>query len=188
MDEVTLGSDRQRKLDDFVPYGPEIARNIAKKIKALWDSSPEYRRRQLRHMCKLCHDPKRELLDYMILIGSPHHQVCREISSGKYTGLQVVRHRDKHLLPLIRSELRPDVETLATIPYPKDGTLAERGFWYLGQLNGVKELALKEGKLNDAARALHEMYVIDKEMIGNQGGGGNHRTGLEGLLPSAAER
>ena len=117
--------------DTFVPWGPESAAAIARRIKQLWDSNPEYQRRQLRNPCRLCHDPEREKFDRLILMGTASLRISQEMGGRKYTGLQITNHRGRHLLPLIESEIKPSLDVLLAVPYPRDGTVPEKGRRYL---------------------------------------------------------
>jgi hypothetical protein len=83
-----------------------------------------------------------------------------------------------HLLPLIESEIRPSTDTLLTVPYPRDGTVPEKGWWYLSQLAGVRERALRNDQLSVAVTCLREMRRVDQEMIIGHAGGGSGRDGL----------
>jgi hypothetical protein len=149
----------------FVPWGPESAAAIARRVKQLWDTNPEYQRRQLRNPCRLCHDPDRERFDRLILIGAANLRISREMGGRKYTGLQILKHSDRHLVPLIECEIKPSLDVLMAVPYPQDGTVQERGVWFLSQLAGVRECALRSGQLNVAVTCLREMRTVDKEML-----------------------
>jgi hypothetical protein len=170
--------------DIFIPWGPESAASIAHRVKVVWDSNPEYQRRQLRNPCRLCHDPEREKFDRLILMGTASLRISQEMGGRKYTGLQITNHRDRHLLPLIESEIKPSLDVLSAVPYPRDGTVPEKGWWYLSQLAGVRERALRNDQLSVAVTCLREMRQVDQEMIIGHAAGGSGKDGRGGVEQS----
>ena len=112
------------------------------------------------------HDPEREKFDRLILMGTASLRISQEMGGRKYTGLRMTNHRDRHLLPLdpVR-DISLTLDVLLAVPYPRDGTVPERGWCILSQLAGVREIALREGELNVAVTCLREMRTVDKEML-----------------------
>jgi hypothetical protein len=106
---------------------------------------------------------------------------AQNIAANKLT---VTRTRIRS--PLSRRRCVRTLTLYSQMPFPVDGTAQDRDLWFLSQLGGIRELALRNRKLNVALMALREMREVTAVIKAPQNRD-DPDWGLRGLLPSPQE-
>jgi hypothetical protein len=157
-----------RKSNDILRAGFQaipayIARLLAERAAEQWKENPEIMRGQGRP-CLICVDPKRQEVDYLLLVGATFTQL-RALMPGYRIADPFVRHRDAHLVPLIEAELKPSKLMLHQQPYPEKDDWEGRARFYIMQHYGLYHQALLDGNLVQANLALREMRSVDFDVL-----------------------
>jgi hypothetical protein len=152
----------------FQPFPLEIARALAKRAAQLYKSQRHHHPRTV-NPCYLCTHEHRIETDTQLLVDAPI-TVLRESLKKDYlnpftwTMARFRKHRDKHLMPLVESEIKVGVMMLRSLPFPRDGTPSEKALWYLYQAYALYNEAIAKSDGPFALRCLGEMRKIDFEL------------------------
>lgn len=151
----------------FEPLLPLYARLVAYQV-AEWcahnAAAPAWGR------CVICNakPEARVEIDAALLAGAPMN-VLREITKRamnnpwvkQWPPSRYIIHRDQHLVPLVNGEIRPALARAASIPLPKNGPAEDRDWWFILQINAVREEAMQRKDLRTVLVALRHMREID---------------------------
>lgn len=141
---------------EFVAWGPEDARVGALRAYDLWLQQPR-KKGQKRFECYVCVHPRRRVLDEGLLSGlMTPLEVAREVGPN-YSKDKVLRHRDRHLLPLLGMPLEHETSSVLTGPHPVGSAIQIKLGWYRTQFLALRQTLMI--KREDGT------YDVDKDYI-----------------------
>jgi hypothetical protein len=150
----------------FKPVSLELAKAIAHRVGVLWGEKKNEYDASRGPVCKVCDSPNREKIDRMLLAGAEARSMRLAAPDlVRYQLWQFLSHRDKHLMPFIAAEVKPEYESLMEMPYPSDGDALAKGWWYLMRTYALSQRAFHDGEVSVALNCLKEMRKVDVEMV-----------------------
>lgn len=151
---------------NFRPYALELAKAVAHRVAIMWPEKKIEYDHSKGPGCGLCEAPNRETIDRMLLTGAETKSIRKAAPTYvHYQQERFLKHRDFHLMPFIAREVKPEYQNLMEIPYPSDGDVLQKGWWYLMRTYAISQRAYHDGDTNVALNALKEMRKVDVEMV-----------------------